>query len=172
MMPLLTAREIDRLLPYRPPFRFLDAVWEFEPGARLVAGRCISIAEPCFAGHFPDFPVYPGVLLAESLAQTCALYSLLCRAGWRPGTALPESLPGDTVGVLGQVRMQFLKPVFPGCRLRLRADLARCEGSLSFFEVAASEDSGEGSTFAKGTLSVAEVTKASLAANPGRKGDP
>jgi 3-hydroxyacyl-[acyl-carrier-protein] dehydratase len=61
------------LLPHRPPFRFVDAVDEHQPGARIQARYRVTGDEPFLAGHFPGNPVFPGVLQLEALAQAGAI---------------------------------------------------------------------------------------------------
>ena len=70
-MPVLPmgATEIQALLPHRYPFLLIDRVVEFEPGARILAFKNLTINEPFFQGHFPSRPVMPGVLVVEALAQ-------------------------------------------------------------------------------------------------------
>ena len=65
----LTTKEIMEIIPHRQPFLLIDTVEELEPGVRAVAKKCVSYNEPFFAGHFPQEPVMPGVLIIEALAQ-------------------------------------------------------------------------------------------------------
>jgi 3-hydroxyacyl-[acyl-carrier-protein] dehydratase len=65
--------DLVALLPHRPPFRFVDAVDEHEPGARIQARYRVTGDEPFLAGHFPGNPVFPGVLQLEALAQAGAI---------------------------------------------------------------------------------------------------
>ena len=65
--------QILKLLPHRYPFLLVDRVLEIEPRQSITALKNVTMNEPFFQGHFPDFPVMPGVLIIEALAQTAAL---------------------------------------------------------------------------------------------------
>jgi 3-hydroxyacyl-[acyl-carrier-protein] dehydratase len=69
--------QIMKLLPHRYPFLLVDRVLEFTPRQSITAIKNVTINEPFFQGHFPDFPVMPGVLIIEALAQTAALLTFL-----------------------------------------------------------------------------------------------
>jgi 3-hydroxyacyl-[acyl-carrier-protein] dehydratase len=104
--------EIERLIPHRPPFLWIDRVEELEPGVRCVAVKFVDPENPIFAGHFPDKPILPGVFLIEAVAQT---------AGVMLGSAA-QVVAGNKGGValLAAVnRFKFLKPVTPGQELRV-----------------------------------------------------
>ena len=77
--------KIMKLLPHRYPFLLVDRVLEFTPRQSITAIKNVTINEPFFQGHFPDFPVMPGVLIIEALAQTAALLgkASACWTGWR-----------------------------------------------------------------------------------------
>ena len=62
-------QQIMRLLPHRYPFLLIDRVVEVEPRQRIVAIKNVSVNEPHFQGHFPDYPLMPGVLIVEAIAQ-------------------------------------------------------------------------------------------------------
>ena len=105
-------REIEALIPHRPPFLWIDRVEELEPGVRCVAVKFVDPANPIFAGHFPAKPILPGIFLIEAVAQT---------AGVMLGSATQGAV-GSTTGValLAAVnRFKFLKPVTPGQTLRI-----------------------------------------------------
>jgi 3-hydroxyacyl-[acyl-carrier-protein] dehydratase len=104
---------IEKLIPHRPPFLWIDRVEELEPGVRCVAVKFVDPANPIFAGHFPAKPILPGVLLIEAVAQT---------AGVMLGSATPEAAAGSGRGVAllaAVTRFKFLKPVTPGQELRV-----------------------------------------------------
>lgn len=158
---LLDTAQINKLLPHRAPMLMVDRVTDYIPGQRLMACRAVSIAEPCFQGHFPGLPLFPAVLTTEALAQTCALFELLERLEWRPGAAIPDArVLAETVGVLGATRLRFPAPVTPGCILELSATLEKRAGRVAHFEVLATENDR---TVAKGTILVAETPAESLA---------
>jgi 3-hydroxyacyl-[acyl-carrier-protein] dehydratase len=104
--------EIERLIPHRPPFLWIDRVEELEPGVRCVAVKFVDPENPIFAGHFPDQPILPGVFLIEAVAQTAGVMLgsvAQVAAGNKGGVALLAAVN----------RFKFLKPVTPGQELRV-----------------------------------------------------
>ena len=71
--PIIDINKILKLLPHRYPFLLVDRVLELEPGKTIKALKNVTMNEPFFQGHFPDFPVMPGVLIIEALAQTAEI---------------------------------------------------------------------------------------------------
>jgi 3-hydroxyacyl-[acyl-carrier-protein] dehydratase len=114
--PLPTLAEIAALLPHRYPFQFVDRVVEFEDGARIVALKNVTINEPFFRGHFPQWPIMPGVLICESLAQAGALLV------YRSQDGVP---PGRVMLLTGLDEARFRRPVQPGDQLLLEVRLRK-----------------------------------------------
>ena len=106
--PILTAEDIAALLPHRFPFQFVDRVLAFEDGVRIVTLKNVTINEPFFRGHFPEYPLMPGVLICESLAQSGALLAHRSRDG------VPR---GRAVVLTGLDSVRFRRPVVPGDQL-------------------------------------------------------
>lgn len=138
---------IERILPHRPPFLFVDRVVGFEPGVAIEAERELRADEPHFAGHFPGQPVMPGVLITEALAQTSGLLIAL--------TAIErgERVEGDLF-YLARADMKWTSPVGPGETLVLEAKLDRALGPLVAFKVRARTRRKD---VAAGTLTLAKV---------------
>ena len=137
--------EIEKMIPHRAPFLWIDRVEELEPGVRCVAVKFVDPADPIFAGHFPAKPLLPGVLLIEAVAQT---------AGVMLGSAAPQ--PGGNTGrgvaLLGAVNhFKFLKAVTPGQGLRIETRKLTEVGRMAYIEGTVWVD---GEIVAKGELSV------------------
>ena len=105
----LSIVEIMAILPHRYPFLLIDRVVEIEPRQRIVAIKNVSANEPHFTGHFPHFPIMPGVLIVESIAQ----------AG---GALLLTEIPDRDLKLMvftGIEQAKFRRPVTPGDQLRI-----------------------------------------------------
>lgn len=106
-------QEIMGLLPHRYPFLLIDKVVEFEPQKRLVAIKSVTINEPFFQGHFPGYPIMPGVLVVEAMAQ----------AGGIIMTAAMPDRDQKLVVFSGIERAKFRRPVVPGDQLRIEVEV-------------------------------------------------
>jgi 3-hydroxyacyl-[acyl-carrier-protein] dehydratase len=110
---MLDIVQIMELLPHRYPFLLVDKVIEVEQGKRIVAIKNVTMNEPFFQGHFPGFPVMPGVLIVEAMAQVAAIMAYLVSG--------KES--GDKVSYFMAIdKCRFRKPVKPGDTLRIEID--------------------------------------------------
>jgi 3-hydroxyacyl-[acyl-carrier-protein] dehydratase len=110
-------REVLEYLPHRYPFLLIDRVLLCEPGKRVAALKNVTINEPFFQGHFPYYPVMPGVLIVEAMAQAAAIL-----------TFHTEKAKADERSVyyfVGIDNARFKKPVVPGDSMRLEVILAR-----------------------------------------------
>lgn len=115
-LPVTTA-EIERLLPHRYPFLLVDRVVEFEKDKRVLAYKNVTCNEPFFTGHFPGYPVMPGVLVVEALAQAGGLLTQLSRG---EGEATEERFYLVKVD-----NAKFSRMVVPGDKLELDVELKR-----------------------------------------------
>lgn len=106
----LELAELIQILPHRYPMLMVDRLVDIKAGESGVGIKNVSINEPYFAGHFPQKPVMPGVLIIEAMAQTAAAY-----------TAYTENLDveGKIVLFMGVDKARFRKPVVPGDQLRI-----------------------------------------------------
>ena len=109
---MLSNKEIRELLPHRYPFLLVDMVVELEAGKRVVAQKNVSANEPFFQGHFPEYPIMPGVLIVEALAQTAGL-----------AVAVMEENKGKLGVFAGIEEMKFKSQVVPGDILILEAEI-------------------------------------------------
>ncbi|MCI9465116.1 MAG: 3-hydroxyacyl-ACP dehydratase FabZ [Lachnospiraceae bacterium] len=118
-MSVLSAKEIMEIIPHRQPFMLLDTVEELEPGVKAVARKCVSYNEPYFAGHFPDEPVMPGVLIIEALAQAGAV-AILSQPEFRGKTAYFAAVNSA----------KFKGKVTPGDVLTLETQIIKVKGPI------------------------------------------
>jgi 3-hydroxyacyl-[acyl-carrier-protein] dehydratase len=106
---VMDINQIMSILPHRYPFLLVDRVLEIERKQRIVAIKNVTINEPFFQGHFPGYPIMPGVLVVEAIAQAGGLLIL---------TELPD--PDNTLMVFtGIDGARFRRPVVPGDQLRI-----------------------------------------------------
>lgn len=116
---MFDARDIMQALPHRYPFLFLDRIVEFEPGRRIVGIKNLSMNEPFFAGHFPELPIMPGVLIVEAMAQAGGFLALKAMGDGR-----------KMAFFAGIDNCRFRRPVVPGDRLRLEATVVARRGPV------------------------------------------
>ena len=118
-MSILSTKQIMEILPHRQPFMLVDTIEELEPGVRALGKKCVSYNEPFFAGHFPQEPVMPGVLILEALAQTGAVAIL----------SLEENK--GKIGYLAGIQSaKFKQKVFPGDVLYLETTIIKKKGPI------------------------------------------
>jgi 3-hydroxyacyl-[acyl-carrier-protein] dehydratase len=122
--------EIFKTLPHRYPFLLVDKILEVnKEEASVTALKNVTINEPFFQGHFPDFPVMPGFLILEALAQTSLLLKLI-----------EPTDTTDHIFIIAVDNVRFVKPVVPGDQLKLYAKLVFAKGSIYKVEVQATVD--------------------------------
>jgi 3-hydroxyacyl-[acyl-carrier-protein] dehydratase len=107
---ILEIQEIMALLPHRYPFLMIDRVLDFTPGESLTAIKNVTINEPIFTGHFPNMPIFPGVLILEALAQATGIL------GFKTVTERSEN---ELYLFAAIDEARFKKPVVPGDQLVL-----------------------------------------------------
>jgi 3-hydroxyacyl-[acyl-carrier-protein] dehydratase len=116
---VLDATQIQEIIPHRYPFLLVDRIVEIEWGQRAVGIKNVTMNEHHFQGHFPDYPVMPGVLIVEALAQVGAVALL--------GT---EEHKGKLAFFAGINKVRFKRQVKPGDTLRLEIELGKIRRSI------------------------------------------
>jgi len=124
--------EILHLLPHRYPIILVDRVLELEVGKKIVAIKNVTINEPFFTGHFPHYPVMPGVLIIEAMAQAAAILSFL---------TFNKRYDSDSLYYFAGIDgARFKRPVEPGDQLRLEVGLLREMRGVGKFDARALVD--------------------------------
>jgi 3-hydroxyacyl-[acyl-carrier-protein] dehydratase len=119
-MPILDINEIRAILPHRFPFLLVDRIVEME-AERIVGIKQVTSNEPFFQGHFPDFPVMPGVLIVEAMAQTAGVLVL---------SSIPDRA-SKLVLLVAVENARFRRPVVPGDTLRMEMKLLKRKASVA-----------------------------------------
>ncbi len=118
-MAKLDILEIQKILPHRYPFLLVDRIEEMED-ERIVGIKNVTINEPFFVGHFPEFPVMPGVLIVEAMAQVAGVL------------ALSKMDDRNKVVLLAMIdSAKFRRPVFPGDQLRIEMKVDKLKASVA-----------------------------------------
>lgn len=116
---LLDVNQIQAIIPHRYPFLLVDRIIELEIGKKAVGLKNVTVNEPFFQGHFPGYPVMPGVLIVEALAQVGAIAVLSIEEN--------KGKLGFLAGIDG---FRFKEQVKPGDTLLLEVELTRVRGSI------------------------------------------
>lgn len=116
---MLDVQAIQEIIPHRYPFLLVDRILELEVGKRAVGQKNVTMNEPFFQGHFPGYPVMPGVLIVEALAQVGAVAILAA-----------EEHRGKIAFFAGIDNFRFRSQVKPGDVLTLEVELTRVRGSI------------------------------------------
>jgi 3-hydroxyacyl-[acyl-carrier-protein] dehydratase len=121
----LDVEQIKTLLPHRAPFLFVERLADIVPFQSATGYKAVSVNEPHFMGHFPDFAVMPGVLIVEALAQTAGALVMHSKGGGGQN----QSVYFMTVD-----KARFRRPVRPGDLLRMSVKAIRSRGVVFKFE--------------------------------------
>lgn len=113
----IVCQDILDLLPHRYPFLMVDRVLSLEPMKYIHAIKCVTINEPFFQGHFPAYPVMPGVLILEALAQAGGILVIK--------SLPPEETTNKIFLFTGMEKVRLRRPVFPGDQLHLHVTYVR-----------------------------------------------
>jgi 3-hydroxyacyl-[acyl-carrier-protein] dehydratase len=124
---LMDITQIQGILPHRYPFLLVDRIVEIVPRQRIVGIKNVTVNEPFFQGHFPGYPLMPGVLMVEAMAQTGGVLLL---------AEIPDRA-NKLIVFTGIEKAKFRKPVTPGDQLRISVDvlafrrgMGRMEGKI------------------------------------------
>ena len=141
---MMNINEVQKRIKQRPPFQMIEKVLEVEDGEYAKGIKCVSVNEPYFAGHFPDAPIMPGVLVIEACAQLCSI------------TMESQGTEDDKIYVLLKCEeFKFLRPVIPGDCLEIEVRKESGAGLVKFN----AKVTVDGKVKAKGILAFTSMNK-------------
>jgi 3-hydroxyacyl-[acyl-carrier-protein] dehydratase len=117
--------EIMARIPHRIPFLLVDRCEAFVHSTSIVGVKCVSVNEPFFAGHFPDYPVMPGVLIVEAMAQTSAVLM---------SKSLDIDPAGKAIFFMSLDNCRFRAPVRPGMVLQMHVEVTQSRRDIYKFK--------------------------------------
>ena len=116
--------KIQEILPHRYPFLLIDRIIDFTPDESAHAIKCVTINEPFFQGHFPDYPVFPGVLLLEAMAQATAILDI---------ESNDRDMSKQLYYFVGIDKARFKRQVVPGDIIIIKAKLNQSKSDIHKF---------------------------------------
>lgn len=132
---IMDVNEVREYLPHRYPFLLVDRVVELNLGESIVAYKNLTINEPFFDGHFPEQPVFPGVLLLEAMAQASGIL------GFKTMDKKPAD--GSIYYFVGSDKLRFKRPCVPGDQVMLHSAIVSERRGIWKFDVSATVDGAE-----------------------------
>lgn len=117
--------EIQKILPHRYPFLLIDRITDLIEGEYIEAYKNISISEPVFQGHFPDHPIYPGVMIIEGMAQAGGVLAFKSM-----DNISQEEIDKKVVYFMSIDKAKFRAPVTPGDKLVYKIDVIKNKGAV------------------------------------------
>lgn len=129
---MMDIAEIKQYLPHRYPFLLVDRVLEITAGESIVACKNLSVNEPFFNGHFPEQPVFPGVLLVEAMAQAAGILGFYSQG--------KTTADGSVYYFAGADNVRFKRTCVPGDQVVLHANVVSSRRGIWKFDVRAEVD--------------------------------
>ncbi len=117
--------DIQNILPHRYPFLLVDRITELTPGEYIEGLKNVSISEPVFQGHFPDHPIYPGVMIIEGMAQAGGVLAFKSM-----NNVTQEEIQNKVVYFMSIDKAKFRAPVTPGDQLIYKINVIRNKGAV------------------------------------------
>ena len=117
--------DIQNILPHRYPFLLVDRITELTPGEYIEGFKNVSISEPVFQGHFPDHPIYPGVMILEGMAQAGGVLAFKSM-----DNATQEEIQNKVVYFMSIDKAKFRVPVTPGDQLVYKINVMKQKGPV------------------------------------------